>query len=175
MFAVFDDLEQQAEGLALVEREAEVHELSAAEYAHVSLSARMHASVGREVTVRLSGGQALRGRLARVGEDWLMVVAEHHEWIVRDQAIQTVSGLSTRAHSEETWSVVDRLSLRALLRRLSAESGSCVVHFLDDRLVEGRLGRVGRDFVELYVGDGPMRKAHMVPFVGVAALQGRAV
>ena len=67
MFAVFDDLEQQAAGLHLVERDAEVADLTVAEYSRISLGARLHASLGLELRVRLLGGHQLSGRLARVG------------------------------------------------------------------------------------------------------------
>jgi hypothetical protein len=173
MFAVFDDLEQQAAGLQLVERDAEVADLTVAEYCRVSLGARLHASVGQELRLRLVGGHLVSGRLARVGEDWLLLVDRAAEWIVRHRGIATLGGLSARAHSEETWSVVDRLSLRAVLRRLSSVSEPCLVHFLDDHRVEGRVGRVGLDFFELYVGTGPDRSLQVVPVSSVSALQGR--
>ena len=117
MFALFDDLEQQAAGLHLVERDAEVADLTQAEYARISLGARLHASLGLELRVRLVGGHVVAGRLARVGEDWLLLVDRRSEWIVRYAGIVSLAGLSPRANSEETWSVVDRLSLRAVLRR----------------------------------------------------------
>lgn len=173
MFAVFDDLEQQAAGLHLAERDAEVADLSLAEYSHITLRARLHASLERELRVRLVGGHVLSGRLARVGEDWLLLVGPSAEWIVRHEGVVTLAGLSSRADSEETWSVMDRLTLRAVLRRLSAESEPCLVHFVDDHRVEGRVGRVGSDFFELYVGVGPDRAAQLVPVASVAALQGR--
>jgi hypothetical protein len=173
MFAVFDDLEQQAAGLHLAERDAEVADLSLAEYSRITLRARLHASLERELRVRLVGGHVLSGRLARVGEDWLLLVGASAEWIVRHEGVVTLAGLSSRADSEETWSVMDRLTLRAVLRRLSAESETCLVHFVDDHRVEGRVGRVGSDFFELYVGVGPDRAAQVVPVASVAALQGR--
>jgi hypothetical protein len=173
VFALLDDLEQQAEGLALAERDAEVADLSVAEYARIGMGARLHASAGRELRIRLLGGHRVTGRLARVGADWLLLVDGDHEWIVRHAAMLTVAGASDRAHGEETWSVVDRLSLGALLRRLSAQNDRCLVHFVDDQQVEGRVGRVGRDFLELYVGEGAERTLHVVPVDTVAALQGR--
>ena len=58
---LFDDLEQQAEGLALVERDAEVAEQSRAEYAQVDLAGRALASTGRRLLVAVAGvGRARR-------------------------------------------------------------------------------------------------------------------
>lgn len=173
MFAVFDDLEQQAAGLHLSERDAEVADLTLTEYSRVSLGSRLHASLDRELRVRLVGGHLVAGRLARVGEDWLLLVDRSSEWIVRHGGIATLAGLSARADSEETWSVLDRLSLRAVLRRLSAATEPCLVHFVDDHQAGGRVGRVGRDFFELLVGEGQDRSVQVVPVGSVSALQGR--
>ena len=173
MFAVFEDLEQQAEGLHLIERDAEVADLTVAEYSQISLGARLHASLGLDVRVRLVGGLVVSGRLARAGEDWLLLVGQSAEWIVRHDGIATLTGLSPRADSEETWSVLDRLTLRALLRRLSSAHESCLVHFCDDQQAEGLVGRVGRDFFEFHVGQGQDRALQVVPVSSVSALQGR--
>lgn len=173
MFAVFDDLEQQAAGLELVERDIEVEDLGVAEYARVSLAARLHASVGTSLRLRLLGGHQVAGRLARVGQDWLLLVDRAAEWIVRYDGIVTATGLSARADHEDTWSVVDRLTLRSVLRRLSSVSEQCQVHFADDHRLQGRVGRVGRDFFELHVGEGADRSVQVVPVASVAALQGR--
>ena len=173
MFGVFDDLEQQAEGLHLVERDAEVASLSVAEYSRITVGARLHASLGRDLRVRLVGGRSVSGRLSRVGEDWMLLVGGCSQWIVRYDGTALLTGLSDRADSEETWSVMDRLTLRAVLRRLSGVSEPCVVHFVDEHQVEGRVARIGRDFFELYVGEGPDRTVQVVPVSSVAALQGR--
>jgi hypothetical protein len=174
MFALFDDLEQQAEGMQLVGRDADVADLSLAEYSQIGLGARLHASMGRELRLRLVGGRLVGGRLARVGQDWLLLVGGPAEWIVRYDAIVSLGGLSGRADSEEVWSVMDRLSLRAVLRRLASANERCLVHFVDDHQVEGRVGRVGRDFFELHVGEGPERDVQILPVSPVAALQGRS-
>ena len=69
-----------------------------------------------------------------------------------------------------TWGVTDRLSLRSLLRRLSQDRVDCLVHAVDASVLEGTVGRVGHDFLELLV----VRDAvHVVPVSSVAALQGR--
>lgn len=173
MFAVFDDLEQQAEGLHLVERDAEVADLAVAEYASVGLASRLHASLGHDLRVRLVGGRIVGGRLARLGADWFLLVDGSSEWVVRHQGVVTVGGLSSRADSEDTWSVVDRLTLRTVLRRLASANERCLVHFCDDQQLGGRIGRVGRDFFELNVGESGDRILHAVPQTAVAALQGR--
>ena len=167
MFAVFDDLEQQAAGLHLSDRDAEVADLTAAAYARIGLGSRLHASLDRELRVCLVGGLLVSGRLARVGDDWLLLVDQSWEWIVRHEAVATVSGLSVRADSEETWSVVDRLC------GLAGVSDPCAVHLISGQRVEGRVGRVGRDFFELLAGDGSQHSAQVVPVHAVAALQGR--
>ena len=173
MFAVFDDLEQQAQGLHLVERDAEVADLAVAEYAGVSLASRLHASLGQDLRVRLLGGRVVGGRLARLGADWFLLVDGSSEWVVRHDGLVTLSGLSPRAHSEDTWSVVDRLTLRAVLRRLASTNEPCVVHFCDDQQLDGRIGRVGQDFFELSVGEPSNSHVRAVPNAAVAALQGR--
>jgi hypothetical protein len=173
MVALFEDLEQQASGLRLAERDVEVAERTAAEYAQVSLASRLHASLGHDLQLRLMGGRRVGGRLARVGEDWLLVVDGTSEWIVRHQGLASVAGVSGRADSVETWSVLDRLSLRSVLRGLAADADEAVVHLADDQQLRGRIGRVGLDFLELHLGEAA-RTGHVVPFSAVVALQGRS-
>ncbi len=59
MVALFEDLEQQAAGLRLAERDAEVAELTLAEYSRISLGARLHASLGHDL--RLTPGRRAPG------------------------------------------------------------------------------------------------------------------
>ena len=170
VLALLDDLEQQAEGLHLVERDLEVADRVEAEYAAVTSAGRWHASVGQEVRLRLLGGLQVRGVLARVGRDWLLVRDRGTEWVVPVDAVFSGAGLSTRSAAEETWSVLDRLGLRSVLRGLARSADECVVNATDGHQVTGRLGRVGADFVELRVGDGAV---HVVPTRALSALQSR--
>lgn len=176
LLGLFEDLEQQAAGLHLVEREAEVAELSVAEYAQVTLASRVHASVGQQLNIQLLGGRRAAGRLARAGQGWMLLVDGRHETVVRTAAVCTLAGLSPRADPEQTWSVVDRLSLRALLRRLAAQGGLLRIVLVDGGHLEGRLGRVGHDFVEVRVGEpGPEerdREVSVLPMETVAMVQG---
>jgi hypothetical protein len=85
----------------------------------------------------------------------------------------SVSGLANRADHEETWSVMDRLTLRTVLRGLSGNQEHCLVRFVDGSQVEGRVGRVGEDFFELRVGEGRDASVQVVPMAPVTAFQGR--
>lgn len=172
MFDVFDDLEQQAAGLGHAERDAEVAELSVAEYAHVGLLERLHASKGRELVLSLRGGARVSGRLARLGADWLLLVGDAGEWVVRLDGVLTLAGVSARARDERTWAVLDRLSLRSVLRRLGSLQDTSRVHLLDAQLLEGRVGRVGGDFLELHTGHtGQQSGVLLVPVGAIVALQ----
>jgi hypothetical protein len=171
--ALFDDLEQQAEGLQLLERDAEVADLTQAEYARIALAARLHASVGGVLRLRLLGGRLVSGRLSRVGQDWLLLADQGSEWVLRTAAVASLSGVSPRATHEDTRSVLDTLSLRHVLRRVAGDAEPVLVHLLDEQRLEGRVGRVGADFFELHVGHGPDRVVEVVPVTGVAGLQGR--
>ncbi len=155
LFAVFDDLEQQAAGLHLAERDAEVGELALGEYAQVSLLARLHGAGSSTLRLRLCTGEFLRGRIRRVGADWLQVDDEHGaSWLVPVAAVLTAAGLGERAVSEEALPITARLSMRSALRTLAAARRECVVELLSGDRVEGTLARVGQDFVEVRGLDG---------------------
>ena len=170
---VFEDLEQQAAGLRLGERDLEVADLARSEYARVALAERCHASRGRRVSLRLVGGTRLEAELVRVGGDWLLLDDGPAQWLVPQRAVAVAAGLSPRADAQEAWSAVDRLPLRSLLRRLGESGEACVVHLLDEHRVEGLVGRVGQDFVEVLVGEAGARGVQVVAVDQVAAVRGR--
>lgn len=173
---LFEDLEQQAEGLALAERDAELAERGAAEYAEVTLEARLHASVGRAVSLTVAGAGALQGSVVRVAAGWFLLetaTVPPSEWVVVSTALRSVTGASERAVSREARSVTARLGLRSALRGLAESRREVTVHGLDGVVVRGRLGRVGADFVELFpsadrprAGEPPV----LLAFAGIAAV-----
>ncbi len=175
VLALIDDLEQQAEGLHLVERDLEVADRTRAEYARVTLASRLHALAGRPVRLRLLGGIALAGTVTRTGLDWLLVEDDvARAWIVRHAAVAVLQGASARAVPHDALGVLRRLPLRAVLRRLADEDTDCLLHLVDGSRVEGRLLRLGEDFVELRLaGDLTAEGYDVVPLAGVAAVQGR--
>lgn len=176
MLGVFEDLEQQATGLRLADRDAEVADLAVAAYAEVGLADRVHASRGATVGLRCDGGLVLGGTLQRSGADWLLVSSGGAGWLVPLAGVVSVTGLSPRADDPAGWSVVDRLTLRALVRRTAEEDPWCRLHLRDGSTVSGAVLRVGQDFVELLSGDpeGPRGRsaAVLVPLAAVVAMRG---
>lgn len=169
IFALLDDLEAQAEAGFAADREAELADRSRAEYGEVTLAARLMASLGMEVTLTVSGVGRLRGVLTRVARDWLLLTAGSQDWLVRQQAIGTLTGASDRAVPEIAWPAVARLGIASALRRLADSGERCVLHLLDGSRQQGELRRVGADFVEV---DDEGRLA-LVSLVALAAVQRR--
>ena len=147
LFALFDDLEQQAEALFDAERDLELADRSRAEYHHVSLASRLMASLDREVVLHLVGGGTVAGTLARVGTGWCLVRGAQ-DWVVRTAAVLVVGGASERSVPEVAWPAVTRLGLGSALRR------------------------VGADFVEAGLGEDAGRGV-LVAFTALAAVQSR--
>ncbi len=148
-----DDLEQQAEGLHLAEREATVAELSVSEYAEVELSSRLHASLGREVQLWLRGEVTVTGMLTRAGADWVLVTSGAVETLVPLAAILRVRGASGRTAPAEVRTVSARLGLGSALRQLAAGREAVAITLADGSTVRGTLRRVGSDFLEV-AGEG---------------------
>ena len=176
VLALLDDLEEQAEGLALLERDLEVADRSRAEYAGVTLASRLHAAAGRDVRLVLLGGLALSGQVRRTGPDWLLLVdGPGSEWIVPHRAIGVLRGARAGAVAEDALGVLRRLTIRSVLRG-AAESGSdCVLHLLDASRHEARLLRVGADFVEVRLGGVTAAEEYdVLPLAALAAVQRRS-
>jgi hypothetical protein len=166
LVALFEDLEQQAQGLALRERDGAVEDLAAAQYAEVDLISRLHASAGTTLGFQLPGSIRLCGRIDRVGADFCVLADDFGGWLVRVAAVSRIEGLSGRAVVAPARPLLARLTLSSMLRRLAVERAACVVQLSDTRL-EGRVVRVGRDFFEL-AGQG---RTEVVPVSATSALR----
>jgi hypothetical protein len=171
LFAVIDDLEQEAAAAFAVERDAEVADRARSAYAEVTLVSRLMASLDRETAVRVRGVGPVHGRLQRVGPDWCLLRAGRRDWVVPAAAITTVRGASDRALPEVAWSPVCRLGLGAALRRIAGTRQPCLVHHVDGDSEELVLTRVGADFVEGTTVDGAVV---LVPLSTLAAVQSSA-
>jgi hypothetical protein len=155
LLALFDDLEQQAEGLALAQRDEEVLDRLRDEYAEVDLLSRLHASAGRDVVVSARGAGDLPGVLGRVGSDWCLLGrtgwgASSVEVLVHLPLVTSIRGLADAAEPAAARSVLGRLGLTACLRRLAEAGGTHTLRLADGTARTGSLGRVGADFVEVW-------------------------
>ena len=185
--SLLEDLEQRAEGLHLAERDSELADRARSEYASVTLASRVHASLGRAVVLRLAGGAVVAGRVVRAGTDWCLVTAQAPgrsapvEWVVRLAAVETASGMSSRAVPEAARPVEARLGLGSVLRHLADEGRDVVVHAVSGHRCAGRILRVGEDFTELEdlaevaspVRSPAEEPTVVVPHAGIAAVQRR--
>jgi hypothetical protein len=152
LFALFDDLEGQAEALYDAERDPDIADRSRAEYRQVTLASRLMASVEQELTLEILGVGAVTGTLTRVASGWCLLsgdTASAPDWIVPLAALTRVTGASERSVPEVAWSPLTRLSLGSALRRLAESGERCLLHLIDGATREGTLRRVGNDFVEL--------------------------
>lgn len=170
LFDLLDDLEGQAAAAWEADREAELADRARTEYAAVTLASRFMASRGGEVALDVPHVGRLEGRLSRVGEDWCLLGARGQEWIVPLHAVSAVRGASDRSVPEVAWSPIDRLSLRAALRRLADAGARCLLHLSDGTRHEAYVERVGADFLEVR---GTAGEASLVPYAGLLAVQSR--
>ena len=173
LFALFDDLEGQAAAAWEAEREAELADRVRTEYGSVTLASRLMASRGRTVVLDLAHVGRVEGRLARVAEGWCLVSGQGQDWVVPLRSVVAVRGASERSLPEAAWSPVDRLGLRAALRRLADSEARCVLHLSDGSRHEAYVARVGADFLE--AGSVPDRGEGelLVPYEAVVAVQRR--
>ena len=164
---LFEDLEQQAEGAALAARDSEVAELARAEYSGVDLASRCHASLGQQAELTGPAGLVVRGRLARAGDGWCLVVGDAQEWLFALSHLLAVRGLSSQARPAALRPLTARLGLGSVLRELAEDQAEVTVIRSDGELRRGRVGRVGQDFLELTSEGG----VEVVPFSAVVAVR----
>jgi hypothetical protein len=167
---LLDDLEQQADGLALAQRDAEVAELARAEFAQMELATRLHGSLGRRLLLDIGGVGVLDGVLSRVGSGWCLLDTGAREWLLRTGAVRSLRGLAERGLVPQVLPVTARLGMGSALRSLAGARVEVVLHRVDGVLTRGHLERVGADFLELRAGDGAAGYLETVPFDALAAV-----
>ena len=170
LFALLDDLEQQADALYAVEREAELADRSRAAYREVTLASRLMASVGGEVRLEVAGVGMVGGVLDRVADGWCVLSGIAQDWVVCLPAVLAVYDGAERSLPERAWPPVARLGLGSALRRLADAGERCVLHLRSGTAYDAALRRVGADFVEAGVGEG---RQVLVAFGALAAVQSR--
>ena len=171
LFEVFDDLEQQAEGLALRARDAEASARARDLYTEVDLASRLHASVGTSVELVVRGAGAVRGRLLRAANGWCLVEpadAAGQEVIVNLDGLLAARGLTPRAAPVVVRGVAARLGIASALRTVAALQQDVVIVRVDGEVRRGRIARVGADFAELTGEEGGVE---LVPMAAISVVR----
>lgn len=177
---LFADLEAQAEALDRAALRAEVADRTRREVARLGLRERLAPAVGQQLAVQLDGAGDIRGALAEIGPDWLLLrETTGAELLVAAQAVLAVAGLSRRADSPEAVGEVGRrLDLRWALRGLARSRAGLVLLRRDGAELAGTLDAVGADHVELAehpVGEArrpaAVRQVRLVPLAAISALR----
>ena len=145
--ALFDDLEAQLDRERAAEHWAEVAERSRAEFGRIALADRLRAHVGRQLSVRLSNGDQVAGRVDDVAAEWVALTQAAGQILVPLDAVTLVGGLS-RAVAPEPSAVLRRLGLRHALRALARDRAP-VRLTLSRGEVTGTIDRVGADHIDL--------------------------
>jgi hypothetical protein len=168
---LFEDLESHLEQLSHAERDAEIADRTRAELARVSIIDRLRASVGRTITCALREGGVVRGRLDRVGADFVLLTQAHGETVVPLSAMVMLEGACEGAVSADmAGRVVSRLGLTAVLRSLARDRSTVRLGIGAGRVLVGTVQRVGSDFLQLAVHEaeesprrGTVRATPLVP------------
>ena len=171
LFALLDDLEQQAEALYDAERDAELADRSRAEYQQVTLASRLMASVDREVRLEVTGvgaverrARAGRRRVVRAARAGARTGSSACRPSPRCTAPPTARCRRSPGHRSPG------SALGSALRRLADAGERCVLHLRDGSRHDAVLRRVGADFVEVDRRRGPHRAGRLR---ALAAVQSR--
>lgn len=167
---LFADLEAQLVSSRAQERDSEVADRIATERAGVAISDRLRAQRHAPVDVRLRGGEVLRGEVADVATEWLLLADGARRHLVPRAALTAIGGLGSHA-APPAGEVLRRLGLGHALRVLAVEGRSVQVVTWDATYL-GRIVAVGQDHLDIAPdaeGAGAQRSAGLlaVPFAAL--------
>lgn len=150
---LFADLEVHAWALAAADEREEIAERTRIEAGRLALTDRLRPAAGQMLDVRCLGAGPLRGRLDRIGVDWLLLAEPPGGALVPIAAVTAVAGLGRR--SRLAGGELDRrLGLRSVLRGLVRDRAALRLTLVDGTPLAGTADRVGADFLE--VAEHPM-------------------
>jgi len=156
---LFADLEAFAEGAERSAFDAEVADRARAERSVLTLADRLRGHLGGALAFRLLTGERVRGRLADVGPDWVLL-DDGGSVLLPLAAVGGVEGLSRLA--EPAAGVLARTArMNLVLRRLSRDRAAVRLVLLDSSTLTGTIDRVGADHLDLaqHAPDEPRRAA----------------
>jgi hypothetical protein len=173
---LFDDLAAQWDAENRRELDAEVADRTRRERALVGLYERFAAAGDDVLMVALRTGATVSGRVADVGDGWLLLdAAPAGPLLVPFGAVTAVTGLAQRAGGS---ALGRKFGLGYALRGLSRDRAVVLLTDLTGRVVTGTIDAVGLDVLELseHAADLPRRAENvtgrrLVPFSAVLLLR----
>ena len=166
--ALFDDLEAQFAAFEHTERVAAVGDLTRAERATVRLAGRLQGSLGRDVVIRVRGGDQVGGVLVDTAHEWVLLGDGPRRQLVPAHAIVAVGGLGVTVEPD-TGSVLRKLGLGHALRALSRDRLAVRISASGVE-VRGRIDVVGADHIDVATLDEDGRALAGAWAVPVAAI-----
>lgn len=175
---LFEDLAAQFDAAEAEELEWEVRDRSRREAARLRLVDRLRPALGAALAVHLPGAGTLRGTLASVGTDWLLLREDTGlDALVPVGSVLSLGGLGAVSAEPGTESRV-RLTLGYVLRGLARDRSPVGLTLTDGSTLHGTLDRVGADFAEVaeHPPGEPRRPADVrgvrtVPFGAIAVVR----
>jgi hypothetical protein len=178
--ALFADLEGEFDAAEAAELAAEVEDRSRREAARLRLVDHLRASVGQPVVLSVAHLGGLRGQVADVGPDWVLLdETATRQALVPMAGVLAVGGLPARAADPETEGIVEaRLRLGFALRALARDRVTVSIALSDGSRRTGTIDRVGADYITVaeHPADdarrpGAVRDVTAVPFTALVAVR----
>jgi nucleotide-binding universal stress UspA family protein len=173
---LFADLEAQLGFTRAYELDSEVADRVATERAGVAIADRLRAQGVAPVDVRLRGGEVLRGEVADVANDWLLLAEGPRRHLVPQAALTAIGGLGAHA-APPAGEVLRRLGLGHALRALAVEGRSVQV-VAGESTHLGRIVAVGQDHLDIAPDSEGLRADRSagllaVPFAAILRVSSR--
>lgn len=173
---LFADLAAQWDAEERRELDGEVSDRTRRERALVGLPERLAAARDDPVSVTLCVGGSVAGRVADVGDGWLLLeTGVAGRALVPFAAVTGVTGLPARV---DTAGRGRRFGLGHALRGLSRDRSAVLLTTVDDVVLSGTIDAVGRDVLDLseHAPDLPRRAENvtgrrLVPFTAVVLVR----
>ncbi|HWB65203.1 MAG TPA: hypothetical protein VG708_00030 [Mycobacteriales bacterium] len=175
---LFADLEGQAEAAEQLARADEVADRVRQELARRTVADRLRAAIGVPIDVTLDGAGGLAGRVAQVGDGWMLLTRERGpDALVLLSAIRGLRGLVVAAVEPGTAGrMAARLSVAHALRLIARDRSPVTLLHRDHETLSGTIDRVGADYIDLVARPAERSRrvassvSTTVPFEAIAAV-----
>lgn len=166
----------EAEAADAAALDADIAEVERAARAEARLLDRLRAQ--REVSLEIVDGGLVRGLVAAVGRDVVVLAADDGDWAVPAWGITAI--INPIEGVEPARSLSERLGLASIARSWARQRSLVRVMRVDGAPLDGTIDAVGADHVELAEHDpgeprhpGAVRRQVMIPLGAISAIRRR--